>query len=298
MITQMYLTFIQIADSGSFTKAAQQLFISPVSVMKQINNLENQLDVKLFNRSHQGVTLTPAGQALYTSTTDIVTAAATAIAHAQTVSQHHQQIIRVGASIMRPGAPLVALWRRFADELSDYQLAIVPINDDEVSLQSPTTQLGTTLDCVAGPTDAAQWYENYQVLPLGMDAYRLAVPQTHRLADHNRLTWTDLRGETIVLPPRNASPTIEKICRDLEAHHPDIHIHNTTQFYNTETFNAYANSDQLLITRDSWQNIHPLLKTIPVDWDYESAYGLIFAKQPSAKLAQFITIIKKLIQKK
>ena len=40
-------TFIAVADCGSFTKAARRLYISPTAVMKQINTLEEHLDMKL-----------------------------------------------------------------------------------------------------------------------------------------------------------------------------------------------------------------------------------------------------------
>ena len=36
-------TFLMSADCGSFTKAADRLYISPTAVMKQINTLEKQL---------------------------------------------------------------------------------------------------------------------------------------------------------------------------------------------------------------------------------------------------------------
>ena len=48
-------TFIQVADSGSFLKAADKLYISANAVTKQINLLESHLDIKLFNRSTQGL---------------------------------------------------------------------------------------------------------------------------------------------------------------------------------------------------------------------------------------------------
>lgn len=38
-------TFIKVADSGSFNKASEELFVSPNAVMKQINLLENSLDL-------------------------------------------------------------------------------------------------------------------------------------------------------------------------------------------------------------------------------------------------------------
>ena len=47
-------TFIAVADCGSFTKAARRLYISPTAVMKQINTLEEHLDMKLVERTPSG----------------------------------------------------------------------------------------------------------------------------------------------------------------------------------------------------------------------------------------------------
>lgn len=58
-------TFLQAADAGSFNKAAEQLFITPTAVIKQINLLESALDVQLFHRTHRGLQLTKAGVSLY-----------------------------------------------------------------------------------------------------------------------------------------------------------------------------------------------------------------------------------------
>ena len=58
-------TFIRAADAGSFNKAAEESYITPTAVIKQINLLESSLGVKLFERSHRGLTLTNAGHSLY-----------------------------------------------------------------------------------------------------------------------------------------------------------------------------------------------------------------------------------------
>lgn len=55
-------TFIQVADAGSFSKAAKALYISSTAVMKQINLLEESLDVQLLVRTPRGLTLTDAGR--------------------------------------------------------------------------------------------------------------------------------------------------------------------------------------------------------------------------------------------
>ena len=65
-------TFLEVADSGSFLKASERLYISANAVTKQINLLESDLGVKLFSRSRQGLTLTEAGKSLYRDTKYIV----------------------------------------------------------------------------------------------------------------------------------------------------------------------------------------------------------------------------------
>ena len=46
-------TFITVADQGSFLKAAQELYITPASVMNQMNKLENLVGAKLVERTNQ-----------------------------------------------------------------------------------------------------------------------------------------------------------------------------------------------------------------------------------------------------
>ena len=43
-------TFIKVADAGSFNKAAEELYITPTAIIKQINLLESSLDLVLFER--------------------------------------------------------------------------------------------------------------------------------------------------------------------------------------------------------------------------------------------------------
>ena len=58
-------TFIRVADAGSFNKAAEESYITPTAIIKQINLLEDSLGVKLFKRARRGLTLTKAGRSMY-----------------------------------------------------------------------------------------------------------------------------------------------------------------------------------------------------------------------------------------
>lgn len=64
MYDPLIKTFIAVAEGGSFSKAAEGLFISPTAVMKQINALEKELGVTLFTRTNHGLTLTSAGESV------------------------------------------------------------------------------------------------------------------------------------------------------------------------------------------------------------------------------------------
>lgn len=68
MYNQLLDTFKLVAEEGSFTKAAHKLYLTHTAVRKQINQLENLLETKLFIRDTTGVSLTTAGQILYTET--------------------------------------------------------------------------------------------------------------------------------------------------------------------------------------------------------------------------------------
>lgn len=68
--------FEAAARLGGFTTAAQELGVTQAAVSKQIAALEDRLGVALFTRLHRGVALTEAGQKLYGTTHEALTAIA------------------------------------------------------------------------------------------------------------------------------------------------------------------------------------------------------------------------------
>ena len=60
-----YKVFIEVANSGSITRASENLFISQPAVTKCIKMLESDLGTPLFDRKHNGVALNEYGRAIY-----------------------------------------------------------------------------------------------------------------------------------------------------------------------------------------------------------------------------------------
>lgn len=62
MTIQQLRYAVGIANTGSFNKAAEALFISQPSLTMAVQDLEKQIGITVFNRSNRGVTLTPEGE--------------------------------------------------------------------------------------------------------------------------------------------------------------------------------------------------------------------------------------------
>lgn len=69
---ELYRIFKIVADEENLTKASHILHISQPAVTKHIKNLENELNVKLFNRSKYGMFLTKDGKKLYLQIKDSI----------------------------------------------------------------------------------------------------------------------------------------------------------------------------------------------------------------------------------
>ena len=80
-------TFVHAADAGSFSKAGEALFISPTAVMKQIDRLEEALEVRLFDRTPRGLMLTNAGKSYYQDAKYMIQYARDAQTRAKTAMQ-------------------------------------------------------------------------------------------------------------------------------------------------------------------------------------------------------------------
>lgn len=114
-------TFICVVESGSFSKAAEKLYISPTAVIKQINSLEASLDLKLFSRTHRGLVVTDAGQSIYNDAKYIVGYCKDSIRRAKEAMDVSDNVIRVGVSPMTPPAVFVELGQRYKN-ISGYEI--------------------------------------------------------------------------------------------------------------------------------------------------------------------------------
>src|SRR5437868_4630088 len=90
--------FYRVADTLSFTRAAEHLLVSQPAVSKQIKELELALKVKLFDRAKRTVSLTSEGEILFEYSARIFTLASQAELALNDVSALRRGRLDIGAS--------------------------------------------------------------------------------------------------------------------------------------------------------------------------------------------------------
>ena len=292
MYTPQLETFIRVADAGSFSKAAEEAFITPTAVIKQINILESSLGVKLFDRTHSGLTLTKAGRSLYQDAKYIIHYCKDSVTRAKNAMQEDMNVIRVGSSPMTPAQLLMELWSGIQQRYPDMKFQIVPFENTPENAREILANLGQNIDVVGGIFDETMLHlRGCAGLELVRGPFYCAVSIHHRLAAKDKLQLTDLYGENLLLMRRGWSHYVDQLRDDLWQHHPQIHIVDF-DFYNMDVLNRCENSNDLLLAIPGWANVHPLLKLLPVDWNYSIPYGILHSLTPSPTVQRFLDAAK------
>lgn len=292
MYNPMLATFLAIADCGSFTKAAERLYLSPTAVMKQINALENHLGLTLTQRTPSGVRLTPAGEVIRRDAIFLMDYSQKSIREAQAAMQTYDTNFCVGTSLLNPAKPFMDLWYRVNQSFPDYKLHLVPFADNHEGILSEIRKLGEKFDFLIGVCDSKAWLSLCQFLPLGRYKKMVAVSADHPLASKKCVTLPELYGQTLMMVPNGDSGVNDFIRNDLERNHPQIRIEDTSQYYDMSVFNRCAETGNVLLTIECWQDVHPGLVTLPVDWEYSIPYGLLYSTNAPEDVLRFVQAAK------
>lgn len=281
-------TFLTVAEAGSFNKAAERLFISPPAVIKQINLLEESLDLQLFVRTHRGLVLTEAGKSLQQDAKYIIQYCRDSVTRARNAMQETENVIRIGTSPMTPAQVLLKLWPKVQETCPDLKFQLVPFENTPENAREILANLGQNIDVVPGIFDETMLdLRQCAGLELSREPICCAVSVQHRLAAKERLAISDLYGEDFMLIRRDWSHYVDLLRDDIWKNHPQIHIVDF-DFYDTEAFNRCESNNCVLMAIENWRNVHPLLKILPVDWDYTIPFGLLHAPDPSPTVARFL----------
>ena len=291
-------TFIIVCECKSFTKASEKLFITPAGVMRQINALEKHLNLKLFDRTASGLKLTFAGKLVHQEANKIINQSNESLKIIKNELERIETTFCVGTSLLNPAKPFMDLWYETNKKFPNYKLHLVPFEDQSEGIINEIKNLGIKFDFLLGVCDSKKWLKLCNFLKIGEYKKMIAVSRKHRLAQKEIVNIEDLYGETLMMVSKGDSALNDLIRADIETNHPQIKIEDTKPYYDIRVFNKAAETSNVLLTIECWKDVHPGLVTIPVNWDYNIPYGLLYAKDAPSDVKAFVLEVKKTINKK
>lgn len=186
--------FVEVARTGSFTRAADGLHLTQSTLTAQIQQLETQAGLKLFDRTTRRVLLTAEGERFLPVAQRLISDFAAALDDLESRAR-----LREG-EVSLAGAPSVVT-RLLPSALSrfraDHPKIRIRIRDDSAgSLEQRV--LNNEVDFAIAGNHSRQGELEYR--PLLRDRYGLVVPQGHRLAQERSLVWASIpAGELLLL---------------------------------------------------------------------------------------------------
>ncbi len=187
--------FVSAAEHRSFTKAAEQYYISQTAVTQQIRLLEESLGCALFDRSTRPVSLTSAGAAFLQDARAILDRMSRAQERVHDASTGLSGSLRVGYVRGYERSDLSELMRRFHQQNSSVLITFYRCSTDVLAagLLHQEYDIIFTWDSTNLRTQEGVDFESVEKARLVVALYA-----AHPLAQRRRLSRQELRGETIL----------------------------------------------------------------------------------------------------
>lgn len=198
---------------------------------------------------------------------------------------------------MTPAQLLMQLWPKIQVHCPGIKFEIVPFENTPENAREILTNLGKNIDVIAGIFDETMLeVRGCAGFALSREPFCCAVSIHHKLAAKEKLQIQDLYGENLLLMHRGWSHYVDQLRNDIWQNHSQINIVDF-DFYSMNIFNRCENSFDVLLAIPGWAMVHPLLKVIPVEWEYSIPYGLLHSPQPSENVKRLIKAAQAVIEK-
>ncbi len=287
-------TFINVVESGSFSKAAEDLHISSTGVMKQIASIEEELGVQLLLRNFKGVALTESGKVFFSECSRLLDVYNGILKNTRRAASSAISPVVIGFAPINPMDSFIRICQR-SSKLMQIPVSIISFATD-INTSVPTKRQNTETAEIGFGAEPPELFVGTDFYPF--DNYRLtcAIPSDHPLAHKSHLLPSDLKGETILFPARGNRNLSARFAASMKKDFPDITVETPSTFYDLELFNRCAEEKKILISLECSDHIHPGLVNLPVDWDWAMPYGILWKKDARKEVLDFVAAFKEAVE--
>ncbi len=193
--------FVAVAEELHFRRAAARLHISQPPLSQQIASLEDELGVRLLERTRRRVELTPAGEAFLRDARATLAELDVAVSTARAIDAGQEGVLRIGFVGSALLSIVPATVQRFRRTRPGLELELRERSTVE-GLRAVSTGL-VDVGLVRPPIEADETLHTEVVM---RERTVAALPEGHPLAALRRVPLRRLAAEPLVLFPRRQAP--------------------------------------------------------------------------------------------
>lgn len=223
MTSEQLRYFITIVDTGSYMDAALELNISQSSVSKQIQALERELGISLFDRSSRKAKLTQEGRELLPEARSVLAKLDHLVYSASKLQPGYSKRLTVATLPFMGYLGLYASLSRFEIENPDYHLTFI----EEEEPQLMRRLLTSDFDIIITYEYEYQFSNRmYNFMPITDDEIMLLTHRLHPLAAQETVTLDDIGDSPFLI--MESYTCIAKLCSNYFKEHdfvPNVVFH-------------------------------------------------------------------------
>lgn len=280
MLNRRIRSLVAVADAGSITRAASELYITPQSLSQQITSLENDVEFKLLVRSHKGVELTEAGREFAAGARQIVQLTDDLVRRCAATA-HGAERVKVGSLPLSNQVPLIIrACQRLAPEL---QVELVPSESSDRTLSR----------IAAEEIDVAEWVDSPRLHEAGLDftflvarEYRCLVSLDHPLAARGSVSLEDLARHRVGAPNADWVSNVEQAMRERGLERTIEEIGFDYQRLTSFLLNEHGVFLLLEMEADRLSQYASVPLAEPFSWDY----GFVHRRETTAAQRRYMQV--------
>jgi len=196
--------FISVIESGSLTRAGEQLGLTQSAVSHAIASLEREYGFSILTRGRSGISLTSNGERLLPYMREMLRANERMKQEVASINGMEVGTVRIGTFTSVSTQWLPGILKRFQDNYPAIEIKLLEGYYDGIEnwIQTGEVDFGF----VSLPTT-----EELETIPLKKDQLYLLVTDDHPLYDRERVNVSQLAEETFVMPKAGCDNDIQRL---------------------------------------------------------------------------------------
>jgi DNA-binding transcriptional LysR family regulator len=197
--------FTAVVDCKGYREASRQLHIAQPSISEAVSDLEHELGLKLFSRTHRNARVTPEGEIFYADAVRVLQLAETAILTAKRAAQGKVGRLSIGFIGSATLSFLPDLIRRYKLEYPNVKLALHDLYPVELDQACDRGEI----DIAITRALSLEGSKNRQSRVLLRDPLIAVLPRSRKLKSRNKkIRFADLANERFILFHRKGAPAV------------------------------------------------------------------------------------------